>query len=172
MPFMRLPKPEISAKLEFAKTCLERLITGAERAVFILGPPGVGKDVLVKSVFGEANVPLILIQDASLFGVRAAFMANPTGYFWLNDYDRWLTETEFLNFLKHALEPDGDRLIGASNADTLRTGNKKITFNGRLVVTSNVNLFALSARSQDHVGAVTGRGKLITLPYDPLELLK
>lgn len=168
----RLPKPEILVKLEFAEECLKRLITGHERAVYIMGPTGVGKDVLVTRVFAEAGIELELIQDASLFGVRAAFMENPTAYFWLNDYDAWLDDSAYLNFLKNATEPGSTRLLGARNQTTLRKKEEKVAFDGRLVNCTNVDLFSLSKSVQRHVEAVTGRGKLINLSSDPLELLK
>jgi hypothetical protein len=170
-----MDKPIIARQLERWEQQLRNLFLrpfGNEYyGAICLGPPGSGKSYAVRKIAAECGVSLTDIPvGTTLHGMEAAFRKNPWGIFWFDDFDDWLRDLEIINFLKKALEPSGDRLIGALNRDTFHRCPPSPFF-GRVVISSNENSKAIPPRLRPHVAALEDRVERCDISWDSADRL-
>src|SRR3978361_1725919 len=100
----RLEKPLIATQLDRALELVCRVRDGQLICVFIFGPKGIGKTKIVEMAYAGSAIGLTPISDATLYGMRQTFLANPSGHFWFDDNDQWMKEQRETNYIKRALQ--------------------------------------------------------------------
>jgi DNA modification methylase len=165
---VRLPKPKVAFEMETAADAAHRVATGLSRGAMILGPPGVAKTETIAAVYRETGVIIKKIPGATLGGLRAAFMDDPDGHYWLDDFDHWMKDQETVNFLKQVLL---QQMIGKANALTGFNEADLVQSNNRVIISSNADPEALRPQARAHLLALRDRCKVICISHDPLDLL-
>jgi hypothetical protein len=165
---VRLPKPKLAFEMETVADATHRVSTGLSRGAMILGPPGVAKTETIAAVYRETGATIKEIPGATLGGLRAAFMDDPDGHYWLDDYDHWMKDQETVNFLKQVLT---QQMIGKAIALTGFNEAELVRSNNRVIISSNADPEALRPQARAHLLALRDRCKVVCISHDPLDLL-
>lgn len=164
-----MKKPKLQIQLDHIEYHAKRVVdpTTRDKALFVFGPTGIGKSLILKRVIGDH----IQVQDATKVGVLDTLRANPTATILMDDYDDAWTDIPTLNVFKAALaEPDA-RVMHV-NRQTLRSQTSETTFSGRIVIVSNTETEKLSPKFQPHLEALGSRATVIHLTRGPRDLLE
>lgn len=143
---------------------MDSVVTGLHGSVVLYGPPGMGKTHGVMSALNrnnlEENKDYIVLRShttaMSLYTTLYKYRAKGK-FVVLDDCDGILQEERGLNILKAATDPKF-RDVGWNTSTVLGLGiPTKFTFNGTIIITTNVALARGKSRLANHWDAIRSR---------------
>jgi hypothetical protein len=140
--------------------------------VLVSGPPGCSKTTTIETTAAELRIPLLVLQNATKYGILRTIAENPEANIFIDDFDDWLTDREIVSIFKAALDKsEKRRIIRAVNRDTIRLGLTRVPFNGRIIMSTNADFNRLPPAMRTHVDALADRFVPVYIPWDHAELL-
>jgi hypothetical protein len=166
--------PLIVAQMACAADRIDRVIRGEDVSVLVFGPTGTGKTQLVLDRCRKLGVTPIFCRNMTKAGFLAFLRKHGTGgkLILIDDGDEFLMDIGFCNLLKQVLVNERRRTITTVNHAALRDGSDSFVIDCRFIMLTNHDPDHVSAKMRPHVQALKGRCPVVSISFDPLELLR